>query len=81
MWAANGIDGWHPTTRASLRAKGVWRSVSCQRMNTMNNTIKMPPLARVLVDTNAVQVITDWIKSLPGTPALTPPTLSPNCGF
>jgi hypothetical protein len=51
-----------------------------QRMNTTNASTKMPPLARALIDTNAVQVFTDWINSLPGTPALAPPTITPNGG-
>ena len=49
-------------------------------MNSTDPSIKMPALARNLVDTNAVQVFTDWINSLPGTPALAPPTITPNGG-
>jgi uncharacterized repeat protein (TIGR03806 family) len=63
-----------------VKAKDVWRSVLLYRVQTNDATIKMPPLARNLVDTNAVQVITDWINSLPGQPALAPPTISPNGG-
>jgi len=51
-----------------------------QRMNTTNSTIKMPPLARNLVDTNAVTVMAGWINSLPGIPALAPPLITPNGG-
>jgi hypothetical protein len=58
----------------------IWRSVLYDRMNTLNATIKMPPLDRNLIDTNAVQVMADWINSLGGTPALPPPSLTPSGG-
>ncbi len=58
----------------------IWRSMLHARMNTTNDAYKMPNLARNLIDTNAVQVMGDWINSLPGTPALAPPTITPNGG-
>jgi uncharacterized repeat protein (TIGR03806 family) len=60
--------------------KDIWRSVLYHRLNTTDAAIKMPPLARNLIDTNAVQVLSDWINSLPGTPALTPPIITPAGG-
>jgi hypothetical protein len=63
-----------------IKAKDVWRSVLLSRINTNAPAIKMPPLARNLIDTNAVQVLTDWINSLPGTPALAPAAINPNGG-
>jgi uncharacterized repeat protein (TIGR03806 family) len=60
--------------------KDIWRSILFQRSASTDNTVKMPPLARNLVDTNAMSVLTDWINSLPGIPALAPPTISPNGG-
>jgi uncharacterized repeat protein (TIGR03806 family) len=58
----------------------VWRSVLYQRMDTIDNTVVMPPLARNLIDTNAVCVMGGWINSLPGTPALAPPIIMPDGG-
>ncbi len=58
----------------------VWRSSLYDRMNIVNPVVQMPPLARNLIDTNAVQLMAAWINSLGGTPALAPPTLSPSGG-
>ncbi|HXR03328.1 MAG TPA: chitobiase/beta-hexosaminidase C-terminal domain-containing protein, partial [Verrucomicrobiae bacterium] len=63
-----------------VKAKDIWRSVLLARINTTNQNIQMPDF-RNLIDTNAVQVITGWINSLPGTPALAPPTLTPDGGM
>jgi mono/diheme cytochrome c family protein len=63
-----------------IAADDVWRSMIWQRLNTTNGNIKMPPLARNLIDTNAVIAFAAWINSLPGTPALAPPAITPNGG-
>lgn len=47
----------------------VQKSILWDRMNTTNPVVKMPSLARNLVDSNAVQLTADWIKSLPGAAA------------
>ncbi len=60
--------------------KDLYRSIMWDRMNNTNSLVKMAPLARNLVDSNAVQVVGDWINSLPGTPALMPPIIMPNGG-
>ena len=70
-----GIDNAH-----IVQPRDIWRSVLHVRMNTATNIYKMPPLARSLIDANAVQVVGDWINSLAGTPALAPPVIAPPGG-
>jgi hypothetical protein len=59
----------------------VWRSVLYDRMNTLAVNRQMPPLARNMIDSNAVAEMADWINSLGGTPALAPPVLTPASGI
>lgn len=60
--------------------KDIWRSVLYQRLDTTNESVKMPNLARNLIDTNAVSVLASWINSLDGIPALAPPAIVPAGG-
>jgi beta-glucosidase len=40
----------------------------------------MPPLARETIDEHGMQVLHDWIESLPGKDVLVPPKISPDGG-
>ena len=57
----------------------IWRSIVFMRVNTVDD-IKMPPIARETVDQKGVQLLRDWITSLPGRAVLAPPTMSPGGG-
>jgi len=70
-----GYDNAHVVT-----PRDVWRSILYQRADSLNPTIKMPALARNLVDTNAMSALAAWINSLPGTNALAPPAITPAGG-
>jgi uncharacterized repeat protein (TIGR03806 family) len=62
-----------------VKGGDIWRSVIYGRMNALG-TIQMPPLARNLIDTNAVQLFGAWINTVPGVPALAPATIAPAGG-
>jgi uncharacterized repeat protein (TIGR03806 family) len=57
----------------------IWRSISYMRVDTVGE-IKMPPLARETIDSKGVQLLGEWINSLPGKPVLPPPEISPAGG-
>jgi uncharacterized repeat protein (TIGR03806 family) len=56
-----------------------WRSVALMRINT-NDDIRMPPLARHVIDAKGVALVRDWIMSLPGRDVLSPPAIQPAGG-
>jgi uncharacterized repeat protein (TIGR03806 family) len=57
----------------------VWRSILFMRVNTVGD-IRMPPLARETIDTGGVELLRQWIESLPGRPVLPPPVITPEGG-
>jgi uncharacterized repeat protein (TIGR03806 family) len=61
-----GTVGITPASEARLvKPADVAHSVLSVRVHSLDNAIKMPPLARNLVDTTAVGVIDQWIAGLP----------------
>ena len=69
-----GIDG-----PRIVAPNDIWRSILFMRVDT-TDTFKMPPLARMTVDSASVELLRDWIHSLPGPPVLDPPVISPPGG-
>ena len=57
----------------------IWRSLAYMRIDTVGD-IRMPPLARETIDQKGVQLLGDWINSMPGLPVLAPPSISPQGG-
>jgi uncharacterized repeat protein (TIGR03806 family) len=57
----------------------IWRSIAYMRVDTVGD-IRMPPLARETIDQKGVQLLRDWINSMPGPQVLAPPTISPRGG-
>jgi uncharacterized repeat protein (TIGR03806 family) len=57
----------------------IWRSIAYMRVNTVDD-IKMPPIARETIDRKGVELLQNWITSLPGRSVLDPPVLSPAGG-
>lgn len=57
----------------------IWRSIAYMRADT-NGDIRMPPLARETIDEQGMQVLREWILSLPGKDVLAPPKITPEGG-
>ena len=57
----------------------IWRSIAYMRVDTVGD-IRMPPLARETIDQKGVQLLGEWINSMPGPPVLAPPRISPQGG-
>jgi uncharacterized repeat protein (TIGR03806 family) len=57
----------------------IWRSILYMRTHT-TEAFKMPPLARNEIDEAGMNLLRQWIESLPGPPVLPPPQISPRGG-
>jgi uncharacterized repeat protein (TIGR03806 family) len=69
-----GID--HPHV---IAPHDVWRSIAYMRADT-NGDIRMPPIARETIDEQGMQLLHDWIESMPGKDVLAPPKITPEAG-
>jgi uncharacterized repeat protein (TIGR03806 family) len=59
-----------------IKPNDIWRSILFMRTDT-TDTFKMPPLARNEIDARGMELLRQWIESLPGPPVLPPPEISP----
>jgi uncharacterized repeat protein (TIGR03806 family) len=59
-----------------IAPKDIWRSILYMRADT-NDPIRMPPVARMTIDTAGMDLLRQWIDSMPGPPVLPPPVISP----
>lgn len=57
----------------------IWRSMLFMRADTLE-PFKMPLLARNRIDEQGMNLLRQWIESLPGPPVLPPPEISPRGG-
>jgi uncharacterized repeat protein (TIGR03806 family) len=62
-----------------IKPNDIWRSIVYMRTDT-TEAFKMPPLARNRIDEQGMNLLRQWIESLPGPPALPPPEISPHGG-
>jgi len=62
-----------------IAPKDIWRSILYMRADT-NDPIRMPPVARMTIDTAGMDLLRQWIDSMPGPPVLPPPVISPAGG-
>ncbi|MEM7231648.1 MAG: PQQ-dependent sugar dehydrogenase, partial [Planctomycetota bacterium] len=63
-----------------IKPQDKWRSIFYFRDASLEPSIKMPPLAKNVIDQQWIDTLGQWIDSLPGTPALAPPEISPSGG-
>jgi uncharacterized repeat protein (TIGR03806 family) len=57
----------------------IWRSIAFMRIDTTGD-IRMPPLARNTIDQGGVELMRQWIMSMPGKDVLAPPSIAPSGG-
>lgn len=63
----------------AIAPKDPWRSIVLLRMSSVEG-MKMPPLAHQLRDESGSELIKQWILSMPGSPVLSPPEITPAGG-